>query len=107
MRLAEERRTRKTIKGDRMTARERCLSEASKAVLTDRSEAYGGKPENNFREIGRLWSVYLDREISDQDVAVMMILLKTARIKTGRHKDDNWIDVAGYAACGMECGHED
>ena len=34
--------------------------------------------------------------------AMMMALLKVARIKTGKHKDDNFIDLAGYAACACE-----
>ena len=32
----------------------------------------------------------------------MLILLKVARIKSGKKKNDNWIDIAGYAACGGE-----
>lgn len=34
-----------------------------------------------------------------EDVAIMMILLKIARIQTGTFKPDNYIDIAGYAAC--------
>lgn len=29
-------------------------------------------------------------------------LLKIARIATGHGKSDNWVDLAGYAACGGE-----
>ena len=32
----------------------------------------------------------------------MLILQKTARIASGHAKNDNWIDIAGYAACGGE-----
>lgn len=32
----------------------------------------------------------------------MMCLFKIARIATGYGKADNWIDLAGYAACGGE-----
>lgn len=32
----------------------------------------------------------------------MMCLFKLARIATGHGKADNWIDLAGYAACGGE-----
>ena len=31
-----------------------------------------------------------------------MALLKVARIKSGRYKADNYIDLAGYAACAAE-----
>lgn len=35
-------------------------------------------------------------------MAALLGLLKIARIATGHGKDDNWIDLAGYAACGGE-----
>ena len=40
------------------------------------------------------------------DVANMMILLKIARGAIGKPKADNWIDIAGYAACGGELQEE-
>ena len=40
--------------------------------------------------------------VSRSDVAVMMIQLKLARIKTSPEHADHWMDVAGYAACGGE-----
>lgn len=40
--------------------------------------------------------------IETRDVAAMLALLKIARIASGHAKDDNWIDLAGYAACGGE-----
>lgn len=36
------------------------------------------------------------------DVAMMMALLKIARIRTGTATDDSYVDLAGYAACGAE-----
>ena len=32
----------------------------------------------------------------------MMCLLKLARIGSGIYSEDNWTDLAGYAACGGE-----
>ena len=32
----------------------------------------------------------------------MMILMKIARNMGGVYKQDNWIDIAGYAVCGAE-----
>lgn len=80
--------------------REETLDKAKAVVTKDRNDQYG-LPESNFGTIARLWSAYLDREVTPKDVAVMMILLKCARTK---HKvsDDTWIDIAGYAACGAE-----
>lgn len=33
---------------------------------------------------------------------MMMAMLKIARIKSGRYHEDNFIDLAGYAACAGE-----
>lgn len=83
--------------------RKECLEEAGKAVLTDRENTYGA-PENNFKIISSLWSEYLGAEISPEDVANMMILLKIARTASGKYNPDNYIDIAGYAACAAEIG---
>jgi hypothetical protein len=32
----------------------------------------------------------------------MLALMKISRISSGHAKADNWIDLAGYAACGGE-----
>lgn len=87
------------------------LHAAEKCVCGQRETDYG-TPEDNFKAIAELWSVYLDRIsvgkygnmiVDEKDVAVMMALLKIARIARGGGKADNWIDLAGYAACGAEC----
>ena len=85
------------------------LKEAEKCVCGNREQDYGS-PENNFRTIAAFWATYLNSKhdsdvciaIEPEDVAVMLALLKIARISSGRMKDDNWIDLAGYAACGGE-----
>ena len=48
----------------------------------------------------------IGREITPVDVAQMMILLKVARAKGNQKHQDNWIDVAGYAACAGEIAAE-
>lgn len=82
------------------------LSTANTAVTADR-QATHGKPENTFGLIAAYWSAHLDQPISAADVAVMMGLLKIARIKTTPDHTDNWIDLAGYAACGGELATEE
>ena len=86
------------------------LLQASKCVSGDREEDYGS-PEQNFKVISMLWSVYLQRTprsyINEVDVAAMLALLKIARIASGNAKSDNWIDLAGYAACGGELESKD
>ena len=85
------------------TTRKTILDEAERCVCADREQAYGS-PENNFSLIARLWREYLDTDkpITAHDVAVMMALLKIARIASGQTKEDNYVDLAGYAACAGE-----
>ena len=77
------------------------LEQAIKTVCSDREQQYG-TPEQSFTEIAAVWSWFLGIKIKPAQVAVMMCLFKIARIKTGRFKADNWIDLIGYAACGAE-----
>ena len=91
--------------------RKEILDAAEKCVCGDREQDYGS-PENNFESIAALWRSYLcaagcmTPEIAQclraVDVAAMLALLKIARIASGHGKADNWIDLAGYAACGGE-----
>ena len=84
------------------TVRETVLDDAKYAVCGDRDHQYGS-PEDSFERIARLWSVYLSRPLLTSDVANMMILFKVGRNMTGVAKLDNWVDIAGYAACGADC----
>ena len=83
--------------------RQHILDEAAKCVNTDRNAQYG-EPEDSFKIIAAMWTVYLNGRsvISAADVAAMMVLFKTARISGGQAKTDNWVDIAGYSACGGE-----
>jgi hypothetical protein len=92
------------------TPRAKMLAEASRIVVGDREDTYGG-PEDSFRAIGELWTTYLHNsqklplstQLDPEDVAIMMTLLKIARLATGGFKQpDTWIDAAGYTACGYE-----
>lgn len=91
--------------------REEILKEALKCVNGEREQQYGS-PEDSFMVIAELWTVYLEHGcvedtgavlLHPEDVAAMMALLKIARICTGKYKGDNWVDLAGYAACGGAC----
>lgn len=82
--------------------RKEILETAVKCVVGDREEDYGS-PEQNFERIAMFWNAYFDSyRISAKDVAAMLALLKIARIASGHAKSDNWVDLAGYAACGGE-----
>lgn len=83
------------------------LQEAIKCVCQDRQDQYGS-PENNFAKIADFWNTYMGERLMVQfdgeDVAMMMALLKIARITTGQPKADNYIDACGYIACAGEVG---
>lgn len=81
--------------------KEETLDAAKKIICGERQGTYG-KPEDSFGVISKLWSAYTGNDISPSDVANMMILLKIARNSSGVYKDDNWIDICGYAAIGNE-----
>lgn len=86
------------------------LHEAEKCVCGQREQDYG-KAEDNFRLIASLWEPYIrtrcvsdgsDVSIQPEDVAMLMALLKIARICSGTGTADSFVDLAGYAACGGE-----
>lgn len=81
--------------------RKEVLEEASKCILGDREQDYG-RPEDNFQTIANLWSIYKGCKYSSLDVAVMMCLLKIARIKNGGGSGDSYVDLCGYAAIAGE-----
>lgn len=86
------------------------ILDAAKACVCGQREEDYGTPEDNFGLIADLWSAYMRKKcaaavcILPEDVAALMALLKIARIATGSAKADNWVDLAGYAACGGEIG---
>jgi hypothetical protein len=84
--------------------RQETLEAATKCVCGERQDQYG-TPEDNFGTIANLWTAYLGYPVSAVDVAMMMSLLKIARIKTGTATEDSFVDLAGYAACGAEIQH--
>ena len=96
------------IKAERNDEVERktILETAKRYVCNDRNNQYGA-PEDSFKAIADLWAGYLGTEISAKDVAAMMVLFKMARVRTGAGKSDNWIDAAGYCACGGEIEHKE
>lgn len=82
--------------------RAQILETATKCVCGRREQDYG-RPEDNFQTIANFWSEYLGGiTITAKDVAMMMALMKIARIKTGTATQDSFVDLAGYAACGGE-----
>lgn len=72
--------------------------EALKVINGERQDTYGN-PEDCFASIAGLWSMYFDEQFYDTDVAIMMALLKIARMKNnGVDHRDNFVDAIGYLA---------
>ena len=79
------------------------LQRAAECVCGQREQDYGS-PEQNFQKIAVLWTAYYGSRndgFNPVDVAMMMALLKIARITAGG-TEDSFVDLAGYAACGAE-----
>lgn len=89
------------------------LEKARACVCGEREEDYG-TPEDSFGCIAELWEAYLRAAcvspdaivtVTAADVAMLMALLKIARVGTSSvgGTADSFVDLAGYAACGAEC----
>jgi hypothetical protein len=57
--------------------------------------------------VAALWSAYLGTPITARDAALMMVLLKVARTKTGAFNLDDYVDAAGYAGIAVEVARRD
>ena len=84
------------------------IRKASDLVGGDRKEAYGDALDG-LNRIAVLWNAHiiasgngLTKPLTAVDVAWMMVSLKHARAFTGPHRDDNYIDAAGWAAIAGE-----
>ena len=78
------------------------ILDKAKTIINGERQGTYGHAEDSFGVIAKLWSAFLGKELSSADVANMMILMKVARNSSGVYKDDNWIDICGYAALGGE-----
>ena len=85
------------------------LQEAHKIIYGDREKTYG-HPSKNLKTIAIMWNAYMDsvgeRKLNAQDVAVMMILLKSARLANDPSHRDSVVDICGYAALIERCKDE-
>jgi len=90
--------------------RSQILNEAITLINGDRNNDYGD-PLDDFSTTASLWNTYINRtidargdlQLSPHDVAVLMVLLKVARLSWTPEKKDHWADIAGYTGCGWDC----
>jgi hypothetical protein len=113
-------------------ARASVLDEAKSLVTGERNASYGD-PIDDFRRTATYWSTHaggvfrrkllaigwdgqkleqltaadviavVDSLFDPHDVAIMMTQLKNSRLAWSPEKRDNWVDAAGYDACGYDC----
>lgn len=87
-----------------MLKREDVCKKAIDIITGDREKDYG-TPEDSFETIADFWRNYLrsiDHPVDNVDAAVMMALMKIARIANGRFKEDSFVDAIGYLAIAAE-----
>lgn len=86
------------------------LDQASNLVDGDRSAAYGG-PTDDFTCAAAMFSAYLSRTngkpvvVRPKDIGLFQIMNKITR-EGYKHKQDNLVDIAGYAACVDWCEND-
>ncbi len=87
----------------RVTNRERGMSmsdttsEANRIVNGDRQESYG-HPLDQWTRAAAMWSAILGVEVTAEKALLCMIAVKISR-ECYRPKQDNLVDMAGYAEC--------
>ena len=77
------------------------------SIINGERQAMYGQPEDNLTAIATLWTWWLKHKnmvvnIDGFDVAMMMSLMKFARIATGFGKSDSFIDAEAYIALAMD-----
>ena len=87
--------------------RDDVLNKAGELINGDRKEDYGDAYLNHMR-IAEFWNNYLETEtkITPTDVAMMMLLVKVARLMN-TYKEDSFVDICGYAALAGEMSRAD
>ena len=88
--------------------KEGILKKAKELITGDRNDTHGDAYRNHA-EIAEFWNIFLDKKlqpmanITAEDVALMMVLMKISRNSQGKKSNiDNFIDMCGYAAIAGE-----
>jgi hypothetical protein len=82
------------------------LEEAQEIIYGDREQTYGS-PAKNLQLIANLWENYLHGKglwkedspgLFAEDIALMMVLMKIARLVNTPDHRDSLVDICGYTA---------
>ena len=72
------------------------ITKLESLLTNDRHKAHGDA-KHSMKAIAEYWSLYLDKELTEENICVMMSLLKIAITTTGNKDNrDHLIDSAGY-----------
>lgn len=80
------------------------LAEADRTIHGPREKEYGNKRQN-FTQIAMIWQGLLapkllpNSRITPEDVGLLMIAVKMARLAKSPDHRDSILDIAGYAGC--------
>jgi len=94
--------------------RGKILRKALDIINGERQDQYG-KPEDSFALIGKYWTEFLKANgviacdkvnISNKEVAEMMMLFKIARMSGQKPSLDNYLDLVGYAGIAADMVEE-
>ena len=84
------------------------LEHGIEITMGDRNDAYGN-PAINLDLQMRMWNCYKSvahaKHSEAHDAAMQHVFAKIARVAAGAFREDNYIDMATYAAIAYECEH--
>lgn len=92
--------------------RAQMLDEAKQCITGDRNNSYGPPWQDFRRTAGALnamgYRAPNNRRLQSHDIAIFIMMVKISRLMWTPTKRDSWVDIAGYAGCGLECAlHDD
>jgi hypothetical protein len=82
------------------------ILDTAKGYVTQDRAATHGDAEQTFGRIASVWSARLGVSITQAQVCILLGDLKSCRAWGNPQHADNWVDLAGYAACGGEIATE-
>jgi hypothetical protein len=80
-----------------MTKPELILNTAAELISGPRAEAHGDYRKLHQR-VSQFWSAYLQKEVTPEQVALCLALVKVARDEVGNYNIDDGIDAVAYVS---------
>ena len=84
---------------------DKLLSEAKAIINGPRQDDYGSAYDS-FKAVSEMWSAFMGVPIAPHQVAIMLALLKAARLRNGPHRD-SFLDASAYFALAYEVAEEE